>query len=70
MQLGDEAKHVRHVFDHMTANDLVKLIFTERIGKHSEIVNDIGMTARVRVDADCARKLVLTTTNVENSHAN
>ena len=67
VKFANKRHYVRHVFDHMPANDLVKLIVRERIRKDSEIVNDVSMTARVRVDADCARKLVLTTTDVENS---
>ena len=66
VQLSDETKHIRNVLDHVAANDLFKLIVAERIGKGSEIVNDVCMASRVRVDADRAGKLVLTTANIKN----
>ena len=67
VQLSDETNHIRNVLDHMTANDLFKLIVAERIRERSEIVNDVCMASRVRVDADRAGKFVLTTTNIKNS---
>src|SRR6185369_1301247 len=66
MQLIDEAKHVRNMFDYMTTNDLFKLIVSEWIWKRSEIMNHISMTHAIRIDADRSGKLVLTTTNVED----
>lgn len=67
MQLVDEAEHIGNMLDHMSTNDLVELVIIKRIGKRSEVVNDVGMTARVRVDTDSAGKFVLTTPNVENT---
>ena len=66
VQLCDETKHIWNVLDHMTANDLFKLIVAERIRECSEIVNDVCMASRVRVDADRAGKFVLTTTNIKD----
>src|SRR4026208_2513909 len=66
MQLIDEAKHIRNMLDHMTANDLFKLIVSEWVWKRSEIVNDVGMTHAIRIDADRSGKLVLTAANVED----
>ena len=66
VQFRNEAKYVRNVLDHVATNDLFKLIVAERIRERSEIVNDVCMTSRVRVDADGAGKLVLTTANVED----
>ena len=65
MQLSNEPKHVRHVLDHVTTNDLVEFIVGERIRKDAEIVNDVRMTARVRVNTDRAGKLILTTSDVQ-----
>lgn len=67
MQFVDEAEHVRDMLYDMAADDLVELIIIKRIRKDAEVVNDVGMTTRVRVDADSAGKLVLTTANVENT---
>ena len=67
MKFRYERKHVRHMLDHVIANDQFKLIVSERIRKDAEIVDDVGMTARVSVDTDCAGKLILATANVQNS---
>ena len=66
MQLRDEPQHIRHMLDHVTTNYLFKLIISEWIWKRSEIMNDVSVTQKVRIDTDRAGKLVLTTTNVEN----
>lgn len=66
MQLIYEPKHIRNMFDHVITNDLFKFIISEWIWKRSEIVNDIGMTQAIRIDADCSGKFVLTTTYVED----
>jgi len=55
------------MLDHVPANDLFKLIVLEWIRKGSEIVNYICMTLRIRIDADRAGKLVLTTPNIKNA---
>ena len=66
MQLIHETEHIGNMLDHMTTNDLFKLIVTERIRKRAEVVNDVGMTRRVCIDADCAGKLILTTADIKN----
>ena len=55
------------MLDYVTANDLFKLIVAERIRKVAEIVNDICMAQRIRIDADRAGKFVLTTANIKHS---
>jgi hypothetical protein len=55
------------MLDHVPANNLFKLIVGEWIRKVSEIVNYICMTPRIRIDAERAGKLVLTTANIKNS---
>jgi len=65
MQLVDEPKHVGNVLDHMTTNNFLEFVIGKRIGKRTEIVNHIRMTQTIRIDADRAGKLVLTTTNIE-----
>lgn len=47
MKLADEGHNVRHVLDHVTANDLIKLIVGERIRQLPEIVNDVRARAGV-----------------------
>jgi hypothetical protein len=64
MQLCDEADHIRNVLDHVVTNYLFKLIVGEWIGKDAEIVNNIGVTTRIRVNANCAGKFVLATAYV------
>ena len=66
MQLIHEAEHVGNMLDNVTTNYFFKLIISERVGKNSEIVNDICMTRSIRVDTDRAGKLVLTTTNIKD----
>ena len=70
MQLVDESKYVRNVLDHMPANNLLELIVSEWIWKVAEVVNDVGVASRVRVDADRAGIFVLSTPNIKNSHTN
>src|ERR1043165_5975245 len=57
------------MLDNVTANDLVEFVVGERIWKRSEIVNDICVTQAIRIDPDRTRKLVLTTTDIENLSA-
>src|SRR5690242_10772487 len=67
VEFGDKANHIRHVLDHVAANDLLELVVGKRIREDREIVNDVGVTARVCVDADSAGKLVLAAADVQNS---
>ena len=66
MQLIHESKHIRNMLDHVATNDFFKFIVGEWIRKRSEVVNDIGMTQSIRVDADRSGEFVLTTTYVED----
>ena len=67
MQLGDKADDIRHMFDHMPANNLFKLVITERVRKDAEVVDHVGMAARIRIDADGAGEFILATAYVQNS---
>ena len=67
MQLVDETKHIRNVFDHMATNDLFKLVIGEWVWKRSQVVNDVSVSRTVRVDTDRAGILVLTTADIKNS---
>jgi len=67
MEFSYKAEYIGNVLDHMTANNLVELVIIKRIRKDTEVVNDVGVTARVRVDADGAGKLILTTPDVQYS---
>ena len=66
MEFADERDYVRHVLDNMAANDFVELIVSERIGHVAEVVNHVGVSLRIGVDADRARHLVPAATYVEN----
>ena len=66
MQLVYKSKHVRHVLDHVTTKDLFEFVIGKRIWKRTEIVDDVCMTATVRIDADSAGKFILTATDIEN----
>ena len=66
MQLGDKRHYVRNMFNNMTADYLVKFISGERIGKHTKVMNDVGVTPRIGIDADGAGVFVLATTNIED----
>ena len=54
------------MFDHVTANNQIKVIFGKRIGKHAEIVNDVCIGAGIRIDTDGAGILVLPAANIKN----
>lgn len=66
MQLRDESKNIGNVLDDVATNDLFKLIVAEWIWKGPEIVNDICMAQRIRIDAKRAGKFVLATADIEN----
>ena len=66
MQLSYETKHIWQMFDDVLADDLVKLVVSERIGKDTQVVNHVGMTPRVRIDADSSWNLILPAANVQN----
>src|SRR5215813_8288865 len=66
MQLGNKRHHVRNVFDHMATDYLVKLIGRERVRQYSQIVNDISMTAWIRIDANSAGVFILPTAYVKD----
>jgi len=67
MEFSYKAEYIGNVLDYMTANNLVELVIIKRIRKDTKIVKDVGVTAWVRVDADGAGKLILTTPDVQNS---
>lgn len=66
MQLIHETENVGNMLDHMPANYFFKFIVSERIRKHSEIMDHVCMTQTIRIDPDRAGKFVLTTTDIED----
>ena len=54
------------MLNHVTTNDLFEFIIGERVRKRTEIVDDVCVTATVRIDTDSAGKFVLTATDIEN----
>lgn len=66
MQLVNKGKNVRNVLDHMTTDDLLKLVVSERIWKRSQIVNDVCMAQTICIDTNRAGKLILTTADIQN----
>ena len=66
MKLGDERHHIGNMFDHMPAYHFIEFVIGKRIWRLAQIVKDIGISARIRVDADRARILVASTTYVQD----
>ena len=66
MQLIDEAQYVGHMFDNVATYYLIEFVVPKRIRKESKIVNDVGLSPRVRVDADRAGKFILAAADVQN----
>ena len=66
MQLSDETKNIGNVLDDVSTNDFFELIVVEGVREAAEIVNDVGVTSRVRIDADRAGIFVLSTANIKN----
>jgi hypothetical protein len=65
MKFGYQSDDIRHVFENMSANDLIETIILKWIGKDAEVMNDIRMTPRIGIDTDCPNNLVLATTHIE-----
>ena len=66
----DKRHHVGHVLGDVTTDDFIELVVCKRIGKNTEIVDYIGVGARVCIDANRAWRLVPATTDVKNSFLN
>ena len=66
VQLVNEAKDVRNMLDNVATDNFVELVVTKRIRKDSQIMNDVGLRARIRIDADCAGKFILPASNIQN----
>jgi hypothetical protein len=66
VQLVNEAKDVRDMLDNVATDNFVKFIVTKRIRKDSQIMNDIGLCARVCIHADCAGKFILPASHIQN----
>jgi len=67
VQFSDKTKHIRNMLDDVAADDLLKFIVAEGIGKGTEVVNDVRMAARICIDADRAGEFVLTAADIKNS---
>lgn len=52
IEFGDERHHVRYVFDDVIGHDEVKFVVRKRVRKIAEIMDDIGVRARIIVQAD------------------
>jgi len=66
MQFGDEGHHIGHMFDHMAADDLIEFVVAKRKGKDTEVMDDIGIAARIGIEGDGAGKLILAAADVES----
>src|SRR5258705_2311760 len=51
MQFDYERKHIRHMLDDMSTDDLVELTVNEWIGKDTEVVYDVGVGPRTSADS-------------------
>ena len=47
MQLDHKRKHIRHMLDDMSTDDLVELTVNEWIGKDTKVVYDVGVAPRI-----------------------
>ena len=45
MQFVDETKHVRNVFDHVTANHFFEFVIRKRVRNDAQIVNHVSRRA-------------------------
>jgi len=54
------------MFDHMAADDLIEFVVGKRKGKDTEVMDDIGIAARIGIEADGAGKLILAAADVES----
>jgi hypothetical protein len=66
MKLRDESHYIGNMFNHMPAYYFIEFVIREGIWRLAQIVNDVGIRARIRVDTDRARTLVAPTTYVED----
>jgi len=66
MKFSYETHHIGNVLDHVSTDDEIKLVVFEWIRKRSEIVNNVGVTSRIRVDPNRARKLILAAAHIQN----
>ena len=69
IEFGNQREDIRHVLDQMTANDLVKLVVRKWIRDDAQIVNDVRVRLRIRIDSDRSRHLVPAAANVKNLSA-
>ena len=66
MKLAHERHYIGNVFDDVAANDSIKFVVSEWIGHDAKIVDDVGVRAWIRVNANGAGKFILATTDVQN----
>ena len=66
MKFRNKRHHIRYVFNHMAADDFIELIVGEGIGQYPQIMNDICVATRIRIDTDSPRVFVLATADVED----
>ena len=52
VQLVNEAKDIRNMFDNVSTDDFIEFVVIKRIRKDSKIMNDVGVRARICIDAD------------------
>lgn len=66
IQLVYESEDVGYVLNDVTTDDFVELVVVERIGEDAQVMNEVRLSSRIRIDTDRARKLVLPTPYVQN----
>ena len=66
MKVANERHDIGNVFNYVTANNQIKLIFGKRIGNDAEIVNNVCVGAWIRIDTDGAGILVLPAADIKN----
>ncbi len=66
MQFLEHSNRFAHMLDHVLQKDLVVSPVVDRVGKHVEVVNDVGVRLGRHVHPHCPRGLGRTTADVED----
>ena len=66
MEFRNKSQYVGNMFYDMTADDFIELVVGEGIGQDTEIVYDVGMAARICVEAYGVRIFVLAATDIKD----
>src|SRR5258705_9865721 len=66
VQLVHEAQHIRDMLDHVATDYLVELVIIEWVRKVSQVMYEVCLSPRIRIDADGAGKFILPAPYIQN----